>query len=402
LDNEQEKQPDAQQASSCNPAEPYAQQSPYCNSARLPAYRNPAVSYSSTSSPQASFNPSLYSAPSDTEKEPRILLRSAGNSASFVPILEQLIAVPILFVAVLIWFSANINQFQPSIQKTGTVYAIIQYFNTSEGISTLLILNTVITTSATILTIFITRSFLHRKIKEQLKRPSLSFLEYVKYLVFAFSIAGIGACWSTGIQTLCKNAGISIAIPDFTIKDDPAATTILIIYACVVGPILEEILFRGLVLQSLRPWGDKLAIIVSSVLFGLMHINVIQVFTTTLLGLLLAYVAIKSDSIISTIILHILYNSTLMPCELYGNQNHASIQIFYQIFLAVMILASLVLILTRRIPFQEISKQSAPNIVLPKHPYRVVFLQAAAFWVVVAIFIINSFDPAIVGFFERM
>lgn len=401
MDNEKERQPDSQPPVSCNPANPDGQQPPYGSREQQPAYRNPAAPYLQAASQQETYNPSLYTAPPDTEKEPRILLRSAGNSASFVPILEQLVAAPILFVALLIWIIANLNQLLPSIRRIG-VEAVTKYFQTSEGATVLLMLSIVTTLFAMIATVFITRSFLHRRIKEQWKRPSLSFPEYVKYLVVAFGISAIGTWWSTAIDALCKNAGIDVTMPNFSLTDNPAETAIMLTYVCFVGPILEETLFRGLILQSLRPWGDKLAIVVSGVLFGLMHMNLFQGLTAALLGMLFGFVAIKSGSIIPTVILHILYNSTLMAFELRGLEDNPALQTAYQIFLGITLLAGLVLISMRRIPFHEVSKQAAPNIVQPEHPYRVVFLQSAAFWVLAALFLVSSFYPAISGFFFHM
>ena len=83
---------------------------------------------------------------------------------------------------------------------------------------------------------------------------------------------------------------------------------IYIIYSVILAPITEEILFRGMILKNLSVVNKKFAIIFSSFLFGLFHENFPQMITATLIGILLAYVAVKSDSILIPIGLHIFNN----------------------------------------------------------------------------------------------
>jgi len=77
------------------------------------------------------------------------------------------------------------------------------------------------------------------------------------------------------------------------------------------GGLGQEILFRGLILFSLQRWkGWKIALVVSSVLFGLMHVRqgVIGVMGTFLVGVYWGWVALKTKNIIGTSIVHGLYN----------------------------------------------------------------------------------------------
>ena len=79
----------------------------------------------------------------------------------------------------------------------------------------------------------------------------------------------------------------------------------------VFGGLGQEILFRGLILFSLQRWkGWKIALVVSSVLFGLMHVRqgVIGVMGTFLVGGYWGWVALKTRNIIGTTIAHGFYN----------------------------------------------------------------------------------------------
>ncbi len=86
-------------------------------------------------------------------------------------------------------------------------------------------------------------------------------------------------------------------------------TIVTILYVCILGPITEEILCRGAILRISSPVGRVCAIILSSVLFGYMHGNYTQMINAAILGLLLSYVAIKSESIVVPCIMHIVNNS---------------------------------------------------------------------------------------------
>lgn len=87
-------------------------------------------------------------------------------------------------------------------------------------------------------------------------------------------------------------------------------TLSMFLYAAVFAPIGEEILFRGLLLRSLQPYGKKFAILASAFLFGIFHANIIQTPYAFLVGLVLGYVTVEY-SIVWAIVLHMLNNMVL-------------------------------------------------------------------------------------------
>lgn len=87
-----------------------------------------------------------------------------------------------------------------------------------------------------------------------------------------------------------------------------ASALILFIHTAILAPLFEEFWFRGLVLQSLRPYGNGFAIFVSSILFGLTHANLSQFFYATTIGIVLGYVAVQTESVITTTVMHAMFN----------------------------------------------------------------------------------------------
>ncbi len=91
--------------------------------------------------------------------------------------------------------------------------------------------------------------------------------------------------------------------------DNMTCAIILFVQLAVLAPIFEEYWFRGMVMQSLRPYGNGFAIFVSALLFGLTHANFQQFFYAFLIGIFLGYIAISTNSLVTTTVLHAMFNS---------------------------------------------------------------------------------------------
>ena len=76
----------------------------------------------------------------------------------------------------------------------------------------------------------------------------------------------------------------------------------------IVAPIVEELIFRKIVIDRLSVFGDRNAIIFSSVAFGLIHVNLYQFFYATALGFILGYVYTKTRNVKYSIFMHMLIN----------------------------------------------------------------------------------------------
>lgn len=84
----------------------------------------------------------------------------------------------------------------------------------------------------------------------------------------------------------------------------------MFLYVGLGAPISEEILFRGLILRSLEPFGKKFTIFASALLFGMFHGNLVQAPYAFAVGLVLGYVALEY-SIIWAMVLHMFNNLIL-------------------------------------------------------------------------------------------
>jgi hypothetical protein len=104
-------------------------------------------------------------------------------------------------------------------------------------------------------------------------------------------------------------------------NQDSWALLIFFITASVAAPVFEEILFRGFLLPSLTRyfpvWG---AILLSSLIFAVAHLNISEVLPLTTLGIILGVVYTRSRNMLSSMLLHGLWNSgTLLSLYVLGS-----------------------------------------------------------------------------------
>jgi uncharacterized protein len=86
----------------------------------------------------------------------------------------------------------------------------------------------------------------------------------------------------------------------------------VVIITCLLAPVLEEMLFRGIILRgflALYPRGQ--AILGSAILFGAAHLNLYQFFVALVIGSLAGWLYERSRSLLPGIALHAAYNSSL-------------------------------------------------------------------------------------------
>ncbi len=91
----------------------------------------------------------------------------------------------------------------------------------------------------------------------------------------------------------------------------------------VAAPIIEEIFFRGLVLESLsRRWKSGAAVAASAALFGLIHLNPPQILNAAVIGVIMGYIYLRSHSLLPVIVIHAINNAlAYMQLELLGTQS---------------------------------------------------------------------------------
>jgi len=82
-----------------------------------------------------------------------------------------------------------------------------------------------------------------------------------------------------------------------------------VLFSCVAAPVLEEMLFRGVILRGfLRQYSRTFAILWSATLFGIAHLNLYQMMTALAIGIVAGWLYERCRSLWPCILLHAGYN----------------------------------------------------------------------------------------------
>jgi sodium transport system permease protein len=105
-----------------------------------------------------------------------------------------------------------------------------------------------------------------------------------------------------------------------TISSDDQPVWLVLLAFALAPAVCEELAFRGFILSGFRQRGRAaIAIALSSLAFGVMHLIPQQVFNAALLGLVLGALAVRSRSLLPCIVFHFTYNSLEVLRNRYGS-----------------------------------------------------------------------------------
>ncbi len=128
----------------------------------------------------------------------------------------------------------------------------------------------------------------------------------IMIVCFAVMYAGnlVGTLLNLMLQAI---AGKEMSQPLFSLITDSGIWANLM-FVVILAPIAEELFFRKLLIPRLLPFGEKPAVIVSGLIFGLIHGNFTQFFYAFGLGIAFGFIFVKTGKLAYTIILHMFIN----------------------------------------------------------------------------------------------
>ncbi|MCL2580821.1 MAG: CPBP family intramembrane metalloprotease [Oscillospiraceae bacterium] len=135
-------------------------------------------------------------------------------------------------------------------------------------------------------------------------------------------VPGVFCCLGTSVAGLyiaallttlfASTIGATPTAPDFSPPIYGLAETIMFMIGISVIPaVFEELLFRGVIMQSLRRFGDGFALVTSSLLFAMLHRNFLQGPNALIVGMVLGYFTLRTGSLIPAIVAHFINNFML-------------------------------------------------------------------------------------------
>lgn len=116
----------------------------------------------------------------------------------------------------------------------------------------------------------------------------------------------------------------------------------------VMAPVCEEFLFRRLLIDRIRRYGDKAAILVSAMIFGLCHGNFYQFFYAFGIGLVFGYIYTRTGRLRYTIIFHMIINFLGSVAAIYIQYSLVFAGIYALLLYGSMIAGIVLFIITKR------------------------------------------------------
>ncbi|MCB2357319.1 CPBP family intramembrane glutamic endopeptidase [Clostridium estertheticum] len=139
--------------------------------------------------------------------------------------------------------------------------------------------------------------------------PRKQSLDKKKFIYVAIIIIGYRLAYNNSLFYLVDN----IPMPNFIIHAFEKlfiSPIIMILSSAVIAPIYEEVIFRGILLKGMaNKINSNLALIISALIFALLHMNIPQGINAFLLGLIIGAIYLSSNSIYLCIFAHFINNS---------------------------------------------------------------------------------------------
>lgn len=122
----------------------------------------------------------------------------------------------------------------------------------------------------------------------------------------------------TLLEQISGHALPALQTPNY---DGLLPVTLTFLCTAAAPAVMEELLFRGLILRALRRFGERPAILLTALFFTLCHSTVGQLLPAFVIGLCLGYVVLTTRSLLTSMLIHFLYNAAVTAVTLLGGED---------------------------------------------------------------------------------
>ena len=149
-----------------------------------------------------------------------------------------------------------------------------------------------------------------KKIPSQMsgEKQKMSILQILAAFCTCYALVYLGNIIGSllvSIVSIFKQGSVNNLVMDITTTVHPVVSFLILV---VCAPIMEELLFRKTIIDRTASYGEGISLVFSGLVFGLFHGNLAQFVYAFCLGIILAYIYLKTRNILYTIILHIMIN----------------------------------------------------------------------------------------------
>lgn len=148
---------------------------------------------------------------------------------------------------------------------------------------------------------------------------------------FMFCMAGNFA--TSALVTLMDSFGVRLTAPESAVPSTPLGMVMFALQIAFIPALIEEYALRGVVMQPLRRYGDGFAIVMSALVFGLMHSNMIQAPFAFIAGITIGYFVIATGTIWTGVLIHFANNMFSVVLSLVSSNTTLDITAPYAAFM---------------------------------------------------------------------
>ncbi|WEV52322.1 CPBP family intramembrane glutamic endopeptidase [Bifidobacterium sp. ESL0704] len=198
-------------------------------------------------------------------------------------------------------------------------------------------------------------------------RKTITWKELLIIVVTVTAVSAVGDVFGSGFQGLLDMFGLKQHDTMTEIDTMVNHSMIGLLDVVLIGPVIEELLMRGIIMSALERYGRIFAIVTSSLLFGFMHGDISQGFAAVLYGLELGWIACEY-SIGWSIAMHIFNNLVLAEGlnALFAMLNDPMSSILEAVFDGFFIVLAIALLICNR---RKVAAWYRDN-KTPRHTYR--------------------------------
>ncbi len=223
---------------------------------------------------------------------------------------------------------------------------------------------------------------------------TIKFGKAKKGTFLPFLLFGIGFCSFSNIamsyaESIFQGFGIDYDV-DFGENPSGVFGFILSFIATAIVPALvEEFACRGIVLGLLKKYGQGFAIITSAIVFGIMHGNFEQIPFAILVGLILGYIYVKTNSIWTCVVVHGVNNAISVIFNYLQNVITLEIQnVLYIVYLITTLLVAVVGVLLLAKSEEGYTLEKQEDVITEKEKYVSFFTS----WAIILFVAINFIE----------
>lgn len=230
------------------------------------------------------------------------------------------------------------------------------------------------------------------KVKTFFKPTVINGKFLIKAIAVTIGAQAIGSYLSMIVTGIEKLFNVELITLDMSLNTSLKYNALLFLLSCVSAPIFEELLFRGVVLRAFSRVNVNFGIIMSAFLFAIFHGNIPQAINAFFVGIVLAYVAVKTGSIIPCIIMHFCANLNGMIQQIILSQNYLAAIIYSNVLMIAFLTAAIIILITDRKDF-SIIKTNQPF----KNRGVKILLSSWTFWLAIIAYAYTIFKSIKIG-----